>query len=524
MKSRRGPSAIALLSPAQWLLLAGALVLGAVAYAQMHAGRHPVAPMEISTDLLAAIGLSWTLIQLRTHWRDAIQRRAWLLASAGMFAIWAAESTEWLSPLLHANLEHEWFIIPLWLAAAGGFLACGRVYAMRRAVMRALWCALALQLLAHASSVLGDTVFAHGGRLGALAEMVDDASELLAITLYIAALVLTQFSPLKAYAYGPQGLGRKLRAINRDFGFHDPDAIGTTLPGRLTGAARGLLGDLRAGERLPTAQDMRSLSAAFLRKPYEAEDAVGSLGWWRRCEGAGLPVAPNLASIALGGSAFLRGAGAFDHDLFVCPRRPGAMGFAATYVRIAPLIYRARDGRVLTFQDLCTELLAEAGSVDLVVRPALETHPEIAALADAGPVVFHLVTCLDARGMAQVTHGLLRRVPSGDPVAAMGCISGELLPIPGRAAAGPSRTRITGWPEIKALAQAAHRLFPEQVLIGWDIAWTPDEAVLVGAATEIDIALLQRCGGVPLERSALAPLLERHLDALVASEAAARGL
>jgi len=522
MKSRRGPSATALLSPAQWLLLAGALVLGAVAYAQMHASWHPaaVAPVEISTDLLAAIGLSWTFIQLRTHWRDALQRRAWLLASAGMFAIWAAESTEWLSPLLRTNLEHEWVIVPLWLAAACTFLACGRVYAMRRLVMRALWCALALQLLAHASSVLGHTVFAHGGRLGALAEMVDDTSELLSITLYIAALVLTQFSPLKAYAFGPYGLGRKLRAISRDFGFRDPLAVGGSLPRRIAGAARGLWSDLCVGRDIPTAHDMRSLSAAFLRA-HEAEDAIDGLTWWRRCESAGLPVAPTLALIGMGGSVFLRGAGAFDRDLFVCPRQPGAAGFAATFVRVAPLIYRARDGRALAFQDLCTELLVEAGAGELLVRPALDTHPEIAALADDGPVAFHLVTCLDARGTAQVTHGFLRRVSSGEPTATVGC-SGE-LDTPGHGAAGPLRTRSTGWLQIKALAQAAHRLFPGQVLIGWDIAWTPDGAVLVGAGTEIDIALLQRCG-IPLERSALAPLLERHLDALVASEAAARGL
>jgi hypothetical protein len=70
------------------------------------------------------------------------------------------------------------------------------------------------------------------------------------------------------------------------------------------------------------------------------------------------------------------------------------------------------------------------------------------------------------------------------------------------------------WPEIRAVALAAHLACPDRLLVGWDIALTPDGAVLLEGNAYPDVDFLQRVHRCPLGASPMGPLLYARLIAL----------
>jgi hypothetical protein len=70
------------------------------------------------------------------------------------------------------------------------------------------------------------------------------------------------------------------------------------------------------------------------------------------------------------------------------------------------------------------------------------------------------------------------------------------------------------WPAIDALARAAHRVFADRLLVGWDIALTPEGPVLLEGNSYPDTEFLQRVHDQPIGASPLGPLLAYHLDQL----------
>jgi len=597
-----------LLSPPQWLLLGGTLLLAAIAFAQIHVGHHlrhsPEAPVEISTDLLAAIGFAWAAIQLRAHWKRALERKAWLFASGGMFLIWAAESAEWLSPLLKIDLDREWVTAALWGLAACGFFFCGRVYAMRRGVFPVLQMAFAVQVIAHGSNVLVEAGLITGTHTAKAIDTAGDAGELVVITAYIGALLLTQLGPLKSYLFPEVDLGRKARAIFDDFGLKSAVRYPTpyraldwpVLRSLVTGAmilwyglrigplVRAASGFSLAGQiwdltRLGFGAGIDAVSyyhfSLFSRVHGEENEVVtrretknglfgalsrqrrgnaprsdlnDKLAVWHRCEEAGIASAPILALVDRDGAEFFGPPEILDRDLFVKTRRGRGGKFTATYLRVAPLRYRTHHGSEIGLGDMIAGLEVAARRGDLLIEPALENHPEIADLASDALIVFRVVTCLDERGEPRITHGLIRLMarfephwphgPDGEFGGALDLFTGEIRdltgdapqtslrrfrdhPVTGQRIAG---RRVSGWPALAALAIEAHRLFADRVVIGWDMAWTPEGPVILEGNSNMDVAFIQRCYATSLGRSPLAPLLTHHLDRLVAAQLQARGM
>jgi len=597
-----------LLSPPQWLLLGGALLLAAIAFAQLHFGHHlhhaPEAPVEISTALLAAIGLAWTIIQLRANWRRKLERKAWLFSSVGMFLIWVAESAESLSPLLRVNLEQEWVTAALWGIAACGFFYCGRVYAMRRGIFPILQMALALQVVAHGSNVLVEAGVLTGAHTARAVDAASDSAEVVIIMAYIGALLLTQLGALKSYAFAEIDLGRKARAIFEDFGLKSAVRYPTPYPaldwpvlrslvtgamilwyglriGPLVRAATGfsLAGQIWDLTRLGFGAGIDAVSyyhfSLFSRVQGEENEVMtrretknglfgalsrqrrggaprsdlnDKLAVWRRCEEAGIPSAPVLALVDSDGTDFFGPPKILDRNLFVKTRRGRGGKFTATYRRVAPLRYRTHHGGEIGLGDVIAGLEVAARRGDLLIEPALENHPEIADLATDALIVFRVVTCLDETGKPRVTHGLIRLMARFEPSwphgpddefgGALDLATGEIRdltgdapqtslrrfrdhPVTGQRVAG---RRVSGWKALAELAIEAHRLFADRVVIGWDMAWTPEGPVILEGNSNMDVAFIQRCYDTSLGRSPLAPLLAHHLDRLVAAQLQARGI
>ncbi|MGH6892128.1 MAG: sugar-transfer associated ATP-grasp domain-containing protein, partial [Dongiaceae bacterium] len=72
---------------------------------------------------------------------------------------------------------------------------------------------------------------------------------------------------------------------------------------------------------------------------------------------------------------------------------------------------------------------------------------------------------------------------------------------------------VPNWQEIKSVALAAHNACPDRLLVGWDIALTPDGAVLLEGNAYPDVDFLQRVHRCPLGSSPMgAPLYHRLVE------------
>lgn len=302
---------------------------------------------------------------------------------------------------------------------------------------------------------------------------------------------------------------------------------------------------LRSGhtDAVMTGAETRNGLTASIQNTRRSPDAASELSdraaFARRCAAAGLPVAPILASIFRGSLRFDAPVVEFDQDLLVRDRFAGGRRRVLRFDRIEPSIYRYGD-EMLNVEMLILRLAGLSRRGDLVAQARLSNHPDIASFARASLITFRVVTCLDAACAPQVTHGVMRipvrdepRWPAG-PETRWGCAidlrSGDFGPLVGDAAAScltalhahpvtgemVAGRGCAGWPEIARIAVEAHRLFGDLVVVGWDLAWTPDGPVLLGGSDNMDFSFIQRCYGVPIGRSPLAPLLDAHLDRVVA--------
>ena len=138
-------------------------------------------------------------------------------------------------------------------------------------------------------------------------------------------------------------------------------------------------------------------------------------------------------------------------------------------------------------------------------------HPEIIGAAARMAIgANHVVDNLHAGGIAaavDVQTGILSRASNLGADASLGWL--DRHPVTGARIAG---TRLPMWDDVREFALRAHRGFSDRVLIGWDIAITPDGPVMVEGNGSPDLDIMQRF--VP---AALVQLRNDRPDAFVGS-------
>ena len=232
-----------------------------------------------------------------------------------------------------------------------------------------------------------------------------------------------------------------------------------------------------------------------------------------------------------------------DQDLFVKRRRGmGAYG-SASYWRIGPFEYRDEEGRRATLDEITAKLQQRSQRLKrdrLMVMPLLHNHPGLADLAEVTLITFRLITCLDEQLQPVLTNAYLRSMTKLEPSWDTGWIeeygapidleTGALGRLTGDKAPALSEwfdhhpvtgAQVTGrivpcWPELAALALKAHRLVPERVMIGWDMAITPDGPSLLEGNSFLDPVFPERVFRQPIGNMRLGQLLDFHLDRLEA--------
>lgn len=596
-RARAAPHPV-LSSPA-WLTVAGLFVIALVFMIQTTSGVPAwaaFAPVELSSNVVAVMGLAWALLQLRARWSEPRFRKAWAAISAAMLLL-AVEGGVGEMLLMQPHDTDEMGVsIGLWLLAASLLFSGGRAFAPRRSVGPALRAGFAVQLAAQAAGWLA-AVSVEGAHHIEPLEYLTDMGELAAVLTYVCALLLAEFAPLKAYRFPAAAIGAKARAALRDFG--PPAGEDVPLRDRLrrSGPARWIAAGTklvwRAASAGPavrraggpsTARQLAQLVGlglrgvdprtyyllelfrpshrealdefvtrtesgsgparrlgALARDPSRLPELADRVAFTRICEANGLPAALILAVAGHGSVSACADHAAFDRDLFVKPRIAGRGG-AAAFRRVEPFVYRDAEGRLHGFDALMTRFAMGAPAGGAIVQSKLGNDERLRFLADESLVVFRAVTCIDRRGEPQLTHGLVRLMRRFEPrwpaspeaewgaavdlaTSALGPLAGNAPetcaswrpdhPVSGVAVEG---VRVSGWKEIAETALAAHRVFAGRPVVGWDLALTPDGVRLLGGDTDIDVAFLQRCCRTPLGRSPLAPLLDVHLDVLIAEE------
>jgi Sugar-transfer associated ATP-grasp len=270
--------------------------------------------------------------------------------------------------------------------------------------------------------------------------------------------------------------------------------------------------------------------------PYLAEKGLFAA----RCREFGIATVPVLliASSAGISSVDWKEPGLPNIDLFVKPAH-GRGGEHATLWRCenGTQRFRSNQGDLVTAQDLLARLCKTARRRAFLVQPRLANHPQIADLANGVLATVRVMSCRNENGDFEVTDAVFRMARSpavvvdnfhaGGIAARVDIGTGELGKATGGAwgatgagwferhpetGAQIERRKLPCWNESVELVQRAHqRAFPDQVVIGWDVAILPDGPCLVEANKGPDLDIIQRVGGTPLGTQRLGRLLAFNL-------------
>jgi len=224
-----------------------------------------------------------------------------------------------------------------------------------------------------------------------------------------------------------------------------------------------------------------------------------------------------------------------DRDLFIKPRHSRGARDSLWLHRIGLFSWRTMHGEIWSRHELFDHLHRHSHRQDLLLQPMLVNDRSIADLAEDSLIAIRIITCMDAGGTPIITHAMLRAISKLEPnwpgkrefaavidlrTGRLGllCNDKELWPGCWSDRHPVTDAQVTGrilraWPDIRALAIGAHKVFSDRMLVGWDIALTPSGPVILEGNSYPDVHFLQRVHEQPIGMSPLGPLLLRALDA-----------
>ncbi|MEZ5830820.1 MAG: sugar-transfer associated ATP-grasp domain-containing protein [Dongiaceae bacterium] len=261
------------------------------------------------------------------------------------------------------------------------------------------------------------------------------------------------------------------------------------------------------------------------------------LAFHATCRAHGLPTPPILMHAYQGNIDWLDASrdADLDCDLFIKPRQSRGARNSFWLRRVAPLLWQTKSGVLWSDAELLEYLQCESRQRDLLLQPMLVNHPSIADFADRSLIAIRVITSMGKGDVPVITHAMLRVISKLEPrwqskrehAARINLETGSLgmmcndkdlwpgcwsdhHPVTGALVAGRV---LHAWPEVRALALAAQRVFSDRMLVGWDIALTPDGPVLLEGNSYPDVHFLQRVHEQPIGFSTLGPLLLNALEA-----------
>ena len=226
-------------------------------------------------------------------------------------------------------------------------------------------------------------------------------------------------------------------------------------------------------------------------------------------------------------------------DLF-CKRQRGKGAIGAEAFRfVAPDKFRNRSGSLYSLQQMIAHLRQLSDGRPMLIQRWLANHKSIENLAQDSLITFRVITCMNEHDEIEVTDSMLRILAVLEPRWKPAAVDGEFAaPIDlstgrlGLLTGDDMRTcckryknhpvtnamvkdrLVEHWPAISAMAMRCHAAFSHRLMIGWDIALTPNGPIMLEGNTKFDVMFLQRVQDRPAGNTRLGELLEFHLQKL----------
>lgn len=354
------------------------------------------------------------------------------------------------------------------------------------------------------------------------------------VVLTIAILLLVAGLPVK------RATGKSLMAQCREMmvlwfreGVDPPSYYAQDLykPGRLASASEYLT-------RFETKNGLLTALNARRTRPKGGHEMNNKALFSSLCRNADVAHAEILADCAEGRVKWRVNPETIDYDLF-CKRRTG-MGAKGTrtFRYLGEHRFADNKDRVLSLSDIAAQLAAL--KTPMLIQPWLRNHPALADIARDSLLTVRVITCLNEKDEPEVCLAMLRlltmlepewkHLPDDEYAAPINLTTGELGLLTGdsmatsvmRMARHPvNDAKIEGrfmphWEAIQTIARRLHGHVRHRLMVGWDIAITPQGPVMLEGNTNFDVMFLQRVQDQPASASRFGALMGYHLDRLQA--------
>jgi Sugar-transfer associated ATP-grasp len=291
--------------------------------------------------------------------------------------------------------------------------------------------------------------------------------------------------------------------------------------------------------RFETKNGLFSTLNKFLANPNKSFEMNDKSQFSELCKCAGIAHPALLATVADGVVTQLGPETELSQDLFCKPRRGmGALGTCVFRYRGGGA-YEHADGSVSGVQGIWEALKLQSDEHPMIVQPWLRNHAEIADLAQDSLLAFRIITCLNRDGEPEVKLAMLRLLSKLEPqwqflpdeeyAAPIDIETGRLglwvgdnfatshvhmthHPVTGAVIEGRV---IQNWPALMKIACDVHKACRHRIVVGWDIALTPNGPAVLEGNSNFDVMFLQRVLGHGIGDTKLGPLLKFHLENII---------
>ncbi len=224
-----------------------------------------------------------------------------------------------------------------------------------------------------------------------------------------------------------------------------------------------------------------------------------------------------------------------DCDLFVKPRQGNGGHNAERYDFMGSGTYRNSAGITFARAELLTILLQQSLKDDFIIQPRLVNHPALADISNDALSTVRVFTIRNEQGEPEVTNTAFRMAIGSNSVVdnfhqgglatAVDMATGKIgeasdigiKPTMGWREIHPvSGVRfkdriLPDWPTVLELARAAHRAFPQRIMVGWDVAMLKDGPMIIEGNGRPDLDIHQRVERGPIGDQRVAELVMFNL-------------
>jgi hypothetical protein len=266
-----------------------------------------------------------------------------------------------------------------------------------------------------------------------------------------------------------------------------------------------------------------------------ASELTDKVEFARWCDEKKIPTVPVLGVVHENGVVGIRSLDQLQRDLFVKPVDGKGGRGTERWDYLGEGRHRSGDGRELDTSAMLISIAAASWAGSRIIQPRIRNHPDLLPLNNDALATVRALTCLDETGNPELLGAVLRmavgsnhvvdNLHAGGIAAAVDLTTGRLgmasnlgmdcglgwLDRHPDSDALIVGFRLPDWDEFRSFAESAHRAFSDRIMVGWDIAITPDGLLVVEGNGSPDLDIMQRAYRRGWMTDRLGQLLSHHV-------------